>query len=82
MYRETERKADLFVNNDQCIIDAFRGVVACLIQSFRIIALQFIFYQVEYISAFGSLLLTPLQDVWTVLGRIHMALVCLVHNFL
>ena len=28
MHRETERKADLFTDNGQRLIDAFRGIVA------------------------------------------------------
>ena len=69
VHRETERKANLFTDNGQRLVDAFRGIVAGFIQGFGIVKIQIIFHQIEDIPASGTLLLPPLQDVQGGLGK-------------
>ena len=44
VHRETERKADLFTDNGQRLVDAFRGIVAGLVKRLRIVEIQIILY--------------------------------------
>ena len=44
VHRKTERQPDLFTHDSQRLIDAFRGIVAGLVQRLRIVEIQIILY--------------------------------------